>query len=91
MVSSCRLSSVVEVGPSTASLANQAPVNCGCPARTHGCDLVSRGRLDQSANPVVVWLGLVSRLREVIVERWNMSESQQKEKKKEKGKKEKKK
>ena len=30
-VSSCRLSSVVEVGPSTASLANQAPVYCGCP------------------------------------------------------------
>ena len=30
------------VGPSTASLANQAPVYCGCPAGTHGCDLVSR-------------------------------------------------
>ena len=57
-----------EVGPSTASLANQAPVYCGCPAGTHGCDLVSRVRLDQSANPVVVWLGLVSRVREVIVE-----------------------
>ena len=28
-------------GPSTASLANQAPVYCGCPAGTHGCDLVS--------------------------------------------------
>ena len=49
-------------GPSTASLANQAPVYCGCPARTHGCDLVSRVRLDQSANPVVLWLGLVSRV-----------------------------
>ena len=77
MVSSCRLSSVVEVGPSTTSLANQAPVYCGCPAGTHGCDLVSRVRLDQSANPVVVWLGLVSRVREVIVETWNMRESQE--------------
>ena len=29
----------------------------------HGCDLVSRVRLDQRANPVVVvWLGLVSRV-----------------------------
>ena len=35
---------------------------CGCLAGTHGCDLVSRVRLDQSANPVVVWLGLVSRV-----------------------------
>ena len=52
------------VGPSTASLVNQALVYCGCPARTHGCDLVSRVRLDQSANPVVVWLGLVSRVVE---------------------------
>ena len=34
-------------GPSTAFLANQAPVYCGCPAGTHGCDPV---RLDQSAN-----------------------------------------
>ena len=67
-----------EVGPSTASLANQAPVYCGCPAGTHGCDLVSRVRLDQSANPVVVWLGLVSRVREVIMETWNMRKSQQK-------------
>ena len=50
------------IGPSTAFLANQAPVYCGCPAGTHGCDLVSRVRLDQSANPVVVWLGLVSRV-----------------------------
>ena len=33
------------IGPSTASLANQAPVYCGCPAGTHGCDLVSRARL----------------------------------------------
>ena len=41
------------IGPSTALLANQAPVYCGCPAGTHGCDLVSRVRLDQSANPVV--------------------------------------
>ena len=49
-------------GPSTASLANQAPVYCGCPSGTHGCDLVSRVRLDQSANPVVVWLGLMSRV-----------------------------
>ena len=49
---------------------------CGCPAGTHGCDPVSRVRLDQNANPVVVWLGLVSRVREVIVETWNMSESQ---------------
>ena len=57
-----------EVGPSTASLANQAPVYCGCSAGTFGCDLVSRVRLDQSANPVVVWLGLVSRVREVIME-----------------------
>ena len=65
-----------EVGPSTASLANQAPVYCGCPAGTHGCDLVSRVRLDQSANPVVVWLGLVSRVREVIMETWNMRISQ---------------
>ena len=65
-----------EVGPSTASLANQAPVYCGCPAGTHGCDLVSRVRLDQSANPVVVWLGLVSRVREVIMETWNMKKSQ---------------
>ena len=65
-----------EVGPSTASLANQAPVYCGCPAGTHGCDLVSRVRLDQSANPVVVWLGLVSRVREVTVETWNMRKSQ---------------
>ena len=56
-----------EIGPSTASLANQAPVYCGCPAATHGCDLVSRVRLDQSANPVVVWLSLVSRVHEVIV------------------------
>ena len=67
---------MVEVGPSTASLANQTPVYCGCPAGTHGCDLVSRARLDQSANPVVVWLGLVSRVREVIVEIWNMRKSQ---------------
>ena len=44
-------------GPSTAFLANQAPVYCGCPAGTHGCDLVSRMRRDQSANPVGVWLG----------------------------------
>ena len=50
------------IGPSTASLANQAPVYCGCPAGTNWCDLVSRVRLDQSANPVVVWLGLVSRV-----------------------------
>ena len=50
------------IGPSTAFLANQAPVYCGCPARTDGCDLVSRVRLDQSANPVVVWLGLGSRV-----------------------------
>ena len=71
-----------EVGPFTASLANQAPVYCGCPVGTHGCDLVSRGRLDQSANPVVVWLGLVLRVREVIMETWNMRISQQKEKKK---------
>ena len=49
------------------SLANQSPVYCGCPAGTHGCDLVSKVRLDQSANPVVVWLGLVWRVREVIV------------------------
>ena len=53
---------VVAIGPSTAFLANQAPVYCGCPAGTHGCDPVSRVRLDQSANPVVVWLGLVSRV-----------------------------
>ena len=45
------------VGHPTAFLANQAPVYCGCPARTHGCDLVSRMRRDQSANPVGVWLG----------------------------------
>ena len=50
------------IGPSTAFLANQAPVYCGCPAGTHGCDLVSRVRLDQSGNPVVVWLGHVSRV-----------------------------
>ena len=53
---------VVVIGPSTAFLANQAPVYCGCPAGTHVCDLVSRVRLDQSANSVVVWLGLVSRV-----------------------------
>ena len=29
---------------------------------THGCDPVSRVRLDQSTNPVVVWLGHVSRV-----------------------------
>ena len=58
------------IGPSTAFQANQAPVCCGCPAGTHGCDLVSRVRLDQSANPVVVWSGLVSRV-EVIVETWS--------------------
>ena len=71
---------MVEVGPSTASLANQAPVYCGCPAGPHGWDPVSKVRLDQSANPVVVWLGVscrVSRVREVIVETWNMRESQQ--------------
>ena len=45
-----------EVGPSTASLANQTPVYCGCPAGTHGCDPASRVRLDQSANPAIVWL-----------------------------------
>ena len=39
-----------------------APVHCGCSAGSHGCDPVSRVRLDQSANPVVVWLGLVSRV-----------------------------
>ena len=72
-------------GPSTASLANQAPVYCGCPAGTHGCDLVSRMRLDQSANPVVVWLGLVSHVRELIVETWKMSESQQKKEVKKEG------
>ena len=65
-----------EVGQSTASLANQAPVFCGCPAGIHGCDLVSRVRTDQSANPVVVWLGLVSRVREVILETWHMRKSQ---------------
>ena len=64
-----------EVGPSTASLANQASVYCGCPAGTHGCDLVSRVRQDQSANPVVVWLGLASRVREVIMETWNARKS----------------
>ena len=69
-----------KVGPSTASLANQAPVYCGCPAGTHGCDLVSRVRLDQSANPVVVWLGLVSRVREIIMETWNMEKSQHSQK-----------
>ena len=53
---------------------------CGYPARTHGCDLVSRVRLEQSANPAVVWLGLVSRVGEVIVETWNMRKSHQKEK-----------
>ena len=50
------------IGPSTAFLANEAPVYCGCPAGTHGCDPVSRVRLDPSANPVVAWLGLVSRV-----------------------------
>ena len=50
------------IGPSTAFRANQAPVHCGCPAGTHTCDLVSRVRQDQSANPVVVWLGLESRV-----------------------------
>ena len=35
---------------------------CGCLAGTHGCEQVSRVRLDQRANPVVVWLGLVSRV-----------------------------
>ena len=65
-----------EVGPSTASLANHAPVYCGCPAKTNGCDLVSRVRLDQSANPDVVWLGLVPRVREVIMETWNLRKSQ---------------
>ena len=49
-------------GPSTAFPSCWAPVYCGCPARTHGRDLLSRVRLDQSANPVVVWLGLVSRV-----------------------------
>ena len=49
---------------------------CGCPAGTHGCDLVSRVRLDQSAN-LFVWLGLVSHVREVIVETWNMRKSKQ--------------
>ena len=38
------------------------PCTVDCPAGTHGCDLVSRVRLDQSANPVVMWLGLVSRV-----------------------------
>ena len=32
-------------------------------------------RLDQSANPVVVWSGLVSRVSEVIMETWNMRKS----------------
>ena len=50
---------VVVIGPSTAF---PAPVYCGCPAGTHGCDQVSRVRLDQSANPVVVCLSLVSRV-----------------------------
>ena len=49
------------LGPSTAFPSWWAPVYCGCPAGTHGCDPVSRVRLDQSANPVVVWLGLVLR------------------------------
>ena len=50
------------IGPSTAFLANQTPVYCGCPAGTYGCDPVSRVRQDQSANSLVVWLGLVSRV-----------------------------
>ena len=44
-------------GPSTAFLANQAPIHCGCPAGSHGRDLVSRLRRDHSANLVGVWLG----------------------------------
>ena len=51
-------------------------MHCGCPAGTHRCDLVSRLRLDQSANIVVVWLGLVSHVREVIMETWNVRKSQ---------------
>ena len=51
-----------QVHPRRLVWSNQAPVYCGCPAGTHGCDLVSSVRPDQSANPVVVWLGLVSRV-----------------------------
>ena len=59
------------IGPSTAFLANQAPVYCGCPVGTHGCDLVSRVRLDQSANPVVVVVGSRVACCEVIAETWS--------------------
>ena len=38
--------------------------------RDHGCDQVSRVRPDESANPVVVWLGLVSR---VVRSSWSFS------------------
>ena len=51
-------------GSSTVFLTNQTPVYCGCPIGTHGCDLVSRMRRDQSDNPVDVWL-------EPSVRRWS--------------------
>ena len=41
---------------------------CGCPAGTHGCDLFSKVRLDQSANPVVC--GWVQVLR-VVRSSWS--------------------
>ena len=54
-------------GPSTASLANQAPVYCGCPAGTHG-DLVSRVRLDQKRQPFCCVVGSHVACCEVFVE-----------------------
>ena len=56
----------VACGPSTASLANQAPVYCGCPAGTHGCDLVSRVRTGSEVGSHV-------KCCEVIVESWSLS------------------
>ena len=39
------------IGPSTVFLANQAPVYCGCPAGTHGCDLMAEEMTEERTAP----------------------------------------
>ena len=43
-----------EIGPSTASLANQAPVYCGCPAGTHGWGSSLQGETRSERQPCCV-------------------------------------
>ena len=63
-------------GPSAASLANQAPVHCGCAAGTHGCDPVSTLRLDQpERQPCCCVVGSHVACCEVFVESWSFRTS----------------